>query len=219
MINSRRKKVILATILTASMALLIGTTHDNQILAEESEEKKYTKANNIEIHAVFEFPEGIEETDGFQVYKQMSGFERDSGPKFKLEGVVNSDKAMLYEAADMFYERGMAAWSPHKFSDFDVDIYLHQDGITIRHFKYADCDITEYKVDTFFDKEEGWTTSKGFATVDVFEFSCDGYEPNNPLYDLMKTNGYRVDIPSTSDLDNTQTWEDHPKFQSVPFGN
>ena len=219
MINSRRKKVILTAILTASMALFIGTTHDNQILAEESEERKYTKANNIEIHAVFEFRDGIEETDGFQVYKQMSGFERDSDPQFKLEGVVSSDKAMLYEAADTFYKRGMSPWSQHKYSDFDVDIYLHQDGITMRHFKYADCSIIDYKVDTFFDKEEGWTTSKGFATVDVFEFSCDGYEPNNPLYDLMKTNGYRIDIPSTSDLDNTQTWEDHPKFQSVPFGN
>ncbi len=219
MIKSRQKKIILATILTASLALFIGSIHDNQILAEESEEKKYTKANNIEIHAVFEFRDGIEETDGFQVYKQMSGFDRDSNPEFKLEGVVSSDKAMLYEAADMFYKKGNSPWAQHKYSDFDADIYLHQEGITMRHFKYADCSITEYKVDTFFDKEEGWTTSKGFATVDVFEFSCDGYEPNNPLYDLMKTNGYQVDIPSTSDPENTQTWEDHPKFQSVPFGN
>jgi len=216
MINSIQKKVVLASIIASSLVLLVGTTHDTQILAEELEEKKYTTANEIEIHAVFEFHEGIEETDGFQVYKQMAGFDRNSEtPKFKLEGVVNSDKAMLYEAADMFYQRSNFPASQHSFSQFDVDIYLHQNGVTLRHFTYTYCTITDYKVDTFFDKEEGWTTSKGFAIVDEFEFVCSGYKPNNPLYDLMKTNGYQVITQSSLDLDNNiETWADHPKFQN-----
>jgi hypothetical protein len=219
MINSKQKKVIAATTMTVLLGLMISLTQEIQIYAEE-DEKKYTSANDIAIHTVFNFREGSMESDGFQVYKQMSGFARHAeSPMFKLEGVVDSDKAYLYEAADMAYHRGDTD-NQHKFALFEVDIYLHIDGVTLRHFSYKDCEVTDYAVTTLFDKEEGWTTSKGFAIVDEFVFECNGYKPNNPLYDLMKTNGYTVESNSKSTLDldsNLPTWESHPKFQSVPF--
>lgn len=220
MIKTVTKKIILASIIIASLAILVGTTQVNQIVAEESDDKKYTKANDVAIHTVFTFREAIEESDGFQVYKQMSGFDRQSeSPKFKLEGVVDFDRVYLYEAADMAYHRGIAE-SQHQYGQFDVDIYLHKEGMTLRHFKYTDCAVSDYEVTTLFDKEEGWTTSKGFAIIDEFEFQCSGYKPNNPLYDLMKTNGYKVSSQSSLELDNNMpTWEDHPKFKSVPFRN
>lgn len=203
-----------------SLALLIGITQGTQILAEEADEKKYTNANDVTIHTVFTFREAVEESDGFQVYKQMSGFDRQTeSPMFKLEGVVDYDRVYLYEATDMAYNRGITQ-TQHKYGHFDVDIYLHKEGMTLRHFKYSDCSVIDYQVVTLFDKEEGWTTSKGFAIIDEFEFECSGYQPNNPLYDLMKTNGYQVSTQSSLDLDNNiETWEDHPKFKSVPFGN
>ncbi|MFB5598208.1 MAG: hypothetical protein ACE5RJ_04240, partial [Nitrosopumilaceae archaeon] len=164
------------------VAIFYAVGQHTKIMAEETNEKKYESANEIAIHTIFTFREGIEKIDGFQVYNQMSGFVRQSeSPTFKLEGVVNSDKSMLYEAADMYYKRGLSPWSQHEFSQFDVDIYLHQNGVTLRHFKYTDCDITEYKIGTLFDKEEAWF-GKGFAIVDEFEFTCSGYQPNNPLY-------------------------------------
>ncbi len=197
------------------MAILIGTTQGTQILAEEVDKKKYTNANDVTIHTVFTFREAVEESDGFQVYKQMSGFDRQTeSPMFKLEGVVDYDRVYLYEAADMAYHRGITD-TQHKYGQFDVDIYLHKEGMTLRHFKYKDCSVVDYQVITLFDKEEGWTTSKGFAIIDEFEFECNGYQPNNPLYDLMKTNGYRASTQSSLDLDkNIETWEDHPKFQN-----
>ena len=138
----------------------------------------------------------------------MSGFDLSlESPTFKLEGVMDFDRAYLYEAADMSFKRGIFD-TQHNYAQFDVDVYLHKDGITLRHFKYADCRITDYKVVTLFDKEEGWTTSKGFATIDEFEFECSGYKPNNPLFDLMKTNGYKANTVSSLDLRDTQTWSD-----------
>ena len=219
MISPMQKKVILASVMTVSLALLIGMAHGTQILAEEVDEKKYTSANDIAIHTVFTFREAVEESDGFQVYKQMAGFDlQTESPTFKLEGVLDSDRVYLYEAADMAYHRGIN--SQHQYGQFDVDIYLHKEGMTLRHFKYTDCEISDYEVTTLFDKEEGWTTSKGFAIIDEFEFECSGYKPNNPLYDLMKTNGYKTSSQSSLELDNNMpTWEDHPKFKSVPFGN
>ncbi len=138
----------------------------------------------------------------------MAGFDRLTGsPTFKLEGVLDSDRVYLYEAADMAYHRGIT-YSQHQYGHFDVDIYLHKEGMTLRHFKYTDCAVNDYEVTTLFDKEEGWTTSKGFAIIDEFEFGCNGYQPNNPLYDLMKTNGYHASTESSLDLRDTQTWSD-----------
>ena len=175
----------------------------SNIYAEETEEKQYTKANNVAIHTVFEFRAGVEESDGFQVYKQMSSFDRNlESPIFKLEGVMDFDRPHLYEAADMAYLRGVGE-TQHKYGQFDV--YLHKDGQTLRHFKYSDCSVSDYKVVTLFDKEEGWTTSKGFAIIDEFEFECSGYSPNNPTYDAM----FAVEpanTPSSKDLRNTQDW-------------
>ncbi len=202
-----QKKLILASVLTISLVTLVGMSQP-QIFAEETNEKQYTKANDIAIHTVFSFRAAIEESDGFQVYKQMSGFDRDSeSPAFKLEGVMDFDRPHLYEAADMAFKRGISN-TQHNYAQFDVDVYLHKDGTTLRHFKYADCSVSDYKVVTLFDKEEGWTTSKGFATIDEFEFECSGYNPNNPLFDLMKTNGYHAETISSLDLRDTQTWSD-----------
>lgn len=205
--NTTQKKFILALMLTVSLVTLIGTTQQ-QIFAEETDEEQYTKANNIAIHTVFEFHDTIEESDNFQVYTQMSGFDFSSeSPTFKLEGVMAFDRAYLYEAADMTYYRGISN-TQHDYGQFDVDIYLHKDGTTLRHFTYSDCSVRDYKVSTLFDKEEGWTTSKGFATIDEFEFECSGYKPNNSLFDLMKTNGYTSNQESSLDLRDTQTWSD-----------
>ena len=202
-----QKKLILASVLIVSLVTL-SVLVQPQIFAEETEEKQYTKANNVAIHTVFEFRGGIEESDGFQVFKQMSGFDRESeSPTFKLEGVIDFDRAYLYEADDMTFNRGIHD-SQHQYGLFEVDVYLHKDGQTLRHFKYTDCSVNDYKVVTLFDKEEGWTTSKGFATIDEFEFECSGFKPNNPLIDLMKTNGYHANTESSLDLRDTQTWSD-----------
>ncbi len=133
-------------------------------------ETQYTKANNISIHTVSSFREKIEESDGFQVYTQVSGFDRSSGsPIFRLEGVMDSDKTYLYEAADVTFQRGISN-TQHDYRQFDVDVYLHKDDTPLRHFKYTDYSVVDYKITTLFDKEEGWTSDKGFATIDEFMF-------------------------------------------------
>ena len=194
---------ILASVLVISLVTL--SIAQPQIFAEETDEKQYTKANDVTIHTVFDFRAGIEESDGFQVYKQISGFSNSESSTFRLKGIVDSDRAYLYEAADMAFKRGISNVQ-HMYGQFDVDVYLQKEGIILRHFKYVDCSILDYKVTTLFDKEEGWTTDKGFATIDEFEFGCSGYKPNNPLFDLMKTDGHKADTDSSLDLKDTQTW-------------
>jgi hypothetical protein len=205
-----KKKFILASLLTVSMVALFGISQQ-QISAEETDEKQYVRGNDVEIYTVFSFRDAVEESGSFQIFEQLSGFDRISeSAVFKLEGAVNYDRIYLYEAADMTFVRGVTN-TQHDYGQFDVDVYLQKDGVTFRQFEYSDCNIVDYHVSTQSDKEEGWTTSKGFTTIDVFEFECNGYTPNNPLFDQMNVGDYSADTQSSMDLKDTQTWSNEYK--------
>ena len=167
------------------------------------------RGNDVTIRTEFTFRDAVERSDGFQIFKQVSGFDRTSGSTaFNLAGAVNYDRMYLYEAADMTFQRGVTNIQ-HNYGQFDVDIYLQKDGTTFRHFEYSNCNIVDYTVDTMFDKEEGWTTSKGFTTIDEFEFECNGYMPHNPLFESMNAaDRYKASTESSMDLRDTQSWSD-----------
>jgi hypothetical protein len=199
--------MLLASILVVSLATMFGITQQ-QISAEETDEKQYVRGNDVEIYTVFNFRNTVEESGSFQIFEQLSGFDRaNESAVFKLEGAVNYDRIYLYEAADMTFVRGISNIQ-HDYGKFGVDVYLQKDGVTFRQFEYSDCNMVDYRVSTKSDKEEGWTTSKGFTTIDEFEFQCNGYKPNNPLFDQMNADGYKADTQSSMDLKDTQTWTD-----------
>ncbi|QMU53438.1 MAG: hypothetical protein GKS07_08030 [Nitrosopumilus sp.] len=205
--NGIKKKFILASLLGVSLVALFGVAQQ-QISADEDDERQYPTANDIEIHTVFSFRDAVEESDSFQIYDQVSGFDRGAeSPVFTLQGAVDYDRVHLYEAADMTFLHGPSETN-HDYGQFDVDVYLHKDGTVFRYFKYSDCSVISYKVQTLFDKEEGWFTSKGFATVDQFQFACNGYKPNNPVFDAVNSSDEKADTQSSLDLKNTQTWAD-----------
>ena len=203
-----KKKFILASLLTVSLVTLFGVAQQ-QISAEETDEKQYVRGNDVTIRTEFTFRDTVEKSDGFQIFKQVSGFDRTSDSTvFNLAGAVNYDRMYLYEAADMTFQRGVTNIQ-HDYGQFDVDIYLQKDGTAFRHFEYSDCNIVDYTVDTMFDKEEGWTTSKGFTTIDEFEFECNGYMPHNPLFESMNAaDRYKANTESSMDLRDTQSWSD-----------
>ena len=203
-----KKKFILASLLTVSLVTLFGVTQQ-QISAEETDEKQYVRGNDVTIRTEFTFRDTVEKSDGFQIFKQVSGFDRTSDSTvFNLAGAVNYDRMYLYEAADMTFQRGVTNIQ-HDYGQFDVDIYLQKDGTIFRHFEYSDCNIVDYTVDTMFDKEEGWTTSKGFTTIDEFEFECNGYMPHNPLFESINAaDRYNASTESSMDLRDTQSWSD-----------
>ncbi len=209
----------LCVIATLSIVSISGFQF-NEIVAEENDDTPYTFTNEVEILVVFNGQKGTLETDGFQIFKQLSGFDKNNeAPKFKLEGAVSDKHPILYEAADYTFEKqGMTGNGP--YDQFSVDVILHKDGSVFRQFSYTNCALDYYEVDTLFDKEEGWNTSKGFTILDEFTFACSGYKPSNPTFELQKTNGYSLGSVSTMDLEtDLLTWEDHTEFKSVPFEN
>ncbi len=190
----------------------------NEIVAEETSEKKgYTFAENTKITAIFSFYDGTEISD-FEVFEQESGYDLDHTPIFKLERIVGHTP-MLHQISDMAHKYYRSS-TDNLYHDFDVTILLAQEGNVIRQYEYQSCDITDNKVETLFDKEEGWNTSKGFAVIDKYEFTCFGYTPYSPTYYEMTNNHEKSKTVSSITMEEPKEfWYDHIKFQNLPFKN
>ena len=190
--------------------LSVGIFQLTEIIAEETE-NGYKYAEDTTITAQFNFENEKSVLHPFEVFEQMSGFELSDVAEFQLEKVVG-ETPLLHEAADRAHKYSLnEQYYNGKF--FDVDILIHQDANVLRHLEYNRCQITDYTVETLFDKEEAWM-GKGFVLLDKFEFSCKGYDPNSPAFEEMMNNHKKGQSMSTMDLiDPEFTWEDHPKFQ------
>lgn len=185
---------------TSLLVGLLMVAFSNQIQAEEEEEEKYKFADGVSVTGIFDFREGTEVIE-FEVFKQMGGFSiADETPEFELTRIVGNTP-LLHKATDLAQKYRVNQFGvdyPMKY--FDVEIILSQDGLPVRAFSYHDCTVTDYQVDTLFDKEEGWM-GKGFAITDTIEFLCDGYQPQNVTYEyLMDAKKERADTISSLDL-------------------
>ena len=209
--------VAVSIIATLALASIAGFQL-NEIVAEETSEKKgYTFAENTKITAVFSFDGGTEISD-FEVFEQESGFDLTQSAVFELERIVGNTP-MLHEVSDMAHKYSRSTFD-HAYKDFDVTILLAQEGNVIRQYDYTSCDVTDNVVKTLHDKEEGWNTSKGFAVIDKYEFTCNGYTPYSPVYYEMTNNAEKsTTISSTNMEEPKEFWYDHIKFQKYPFGN
>ena len=124
-------------------------------------------------------------------------------PTFELAGIVGNTP-MLYDTVDKNLKLQGQTGSHQNLDLFSVDIDLMVDGEIVRGFNYNECRVTDYVVKTERSKEENYW--KGFPLVNTFDFECQGYHPNNPIYDAM----YEVDSGkniSSMDLRDTQDWD------------
>lgn len=216
--NYLKTTIVAVSIITTLALASIAGFQLNEIIAEETSEKKgYTFAENTKITAVFSFDDGTEIAD-FEVFEQKSGFDTSKSPVFVLERIVGNTP-MLHQASDMAhkYSRSVLA---SQYSDFDVTILLAQEGSVIRQYDYKSCDITDNIVKTLHDKEEGWNTSKGFAVTDKYKFTCSGYTPFSPVYQEMTNNEEKPNTVSSTNMEEPKEfWYDHIKYKNPPFGN
>ncbi len=168
---------------------------------------------DLSAFATFTFNGGIEKIE-FSMFKQNSVLTatEDTGdetildkatyPTIELRGIVG-DYPMLYKYVDQLRTvQGVGGTQSKELIDIDIDLVSGVD--TIRGFNYANCRVIDYKVSTETNKEESYVKNK-FALENVFDFECQGYHPNNPVYDAM----FKVDkanTPSSKDLRDTQDW-------------
>ena len=130
---------------------------------------------DLKIKTTFKFPTGNEEVNSFKVFTQNSGYKWNETPSFQLWGAVGADKEILYETAEMTYDRRGAAHDSD-YGEFDVDVTVTHDSTTLRKLAYTDCHITNYYVTTLHDNDETFSGKTKFVYADVFAFECGGYK-------------------------------------------
>ncbi len=157
--------------------------------------------------ATFDF-NGARETINFPLFEQSDILSK-SNPTFELGGIVG-DYPLLYKRVDEAAKiTQMNTGASIGQELFNVDVSLMYDEIQVREFSYTNCRVVDYIVETQTNKEE--TYFKGHALSNTFEFECQGYHPNDPIYNVMFDTD-KADTQSSSDLRDTQTWSDAFKY-------
>jgi len=202
---------IIASIIV--VAFTIGISYQGS--TAETLEFDPTKAaiNDLEIEATFNFVGfGDLGLKTFSVYQQTSGFKRGDPVSFRLVGLAGIDKIGLYQLADKSAQQRFGS-QIDPINQFGVTVAIVQNEQVLHEFKYNECRVEDYKVATLFDADETFSGKTQFAIVDIFDFECKGYEPNTPLFEIIKQKVLEMDTTSTMDLVPGVTWKEHKSFQ------
>ena len=176
----------------------------------------------LDVVTTFTFGDGVETVE-FSMFKQnevLTATEKvndDNGdkdvaadaftrktvyPNIELRGIVG-DYPLLYNHLDDNQKmKGVIGTQLKDLADIDVQIVSN--GEVIRGFNYNNCRATNYAVETDTNKDESYVKNK-FALETVIDFECQGYHPNNPIYDAMFEIESADNITS-ADLRDTQNW-------------
>ena len=135
----------------------------------------------------FEFKDGMEKIE-FPVFNLISGF-AESGSivvaEFEVEGVIGNHP-LLQKAIDN--SRKVAGVSSSSNVDFDALVEFTNGESVLRGLDFTDCRVSNAKITTLSDKEEGFVGKSGFVVVEQLGFTCSGIDPINMHYDKLKIN-------------------------------
>lgn len=195
-----KKTPIIAALVIVAVALIVSLSQ-TQITAAQSASKGnnvYVFGEGVNPQATFAFKDATVTYD-FQLFDMTSNlfgnsaagsnfqYARQNSPEFTLARIVGSTP-YLHAAVDQSYHYGgRLASQDYPFKQFDVTVELNQAGSSQKTFTYKDCSITNYKVNTRTDNEEGYVTGgkSGFAIVETYNFQCNGFNMESPEYNAM----------------------------------
>lgn len=133
----------------------------------------FLQAENVTSNLTFTFRDGIE-THEFPVFKTTSDHAENRGTSFQIQGVV-SDTPHLHKALDEAYKFRTVDDAEFNYKFFDVDVVFTSNENSRKIFRYIDCQIADYVVDTLSHWQRGYLTDGwGFAIVYTIDFECNG---------------------------------------------
>lgn len=147
---------------------------------EDFGQTPYKFAEDARAIVTLEFNGGTEIIE-FPIFESLSGFAEadDNNPSFHVEGIVSSH-SLLDQAINQARNVGGITTAIH--DDFDARVEFTNNGNSVRGLDYSDCRVSSFFIETYFDKEEGYTGKRGFAIVEQIDFECSGISPQNPTY-------------------------------------
>jgi len=145
----------------------------------------FTFANNVTTSVTFSFENGVEKIE-FPVFNLVSGYEESSEnvvPEFEVEGILDY-YPLMYDAIDK--SRQVSGLTTASNIDFDALVEFTDSKSVLRGLDFKDCRISEAKITTKTDKEEGFTGKSGFAIVHQLTSTCAGVKGVNMHYDSIR---------------------------------
>jgi hypothetical protein len=158
---------------------------DNDFAFTDYGESGFNFANNVKTSVTFMFENG-EEKIQFPVFNLVSGYEESTDnvvAEFEVEGVLDY-YPLLFDAIDK--SRQVSGLSTASNVDFDALVEISNDESVLRGFDFTSCRISDAKITTQTDKEEGFTGKSGFVLVLQSSFTCSGINGVNMYYDELK---------------------------------
>ena len=171
-----------------SVTLILGLSESDKIRAADtpSGNKLYPFAEDVYPVATFNFVDATV-THDFQLFSQTSGFGntgRGATPEFVLQKVIG-DTPYLHKVLDLTHERSNRVTTGNSEWEFGVTVDVMQGQKTLISYKYDRCFITNYKVNTEFDKAESFTGKDAFAMLEQYTITCGGYDIVNTTYEKL----------------------------------
>ncbi|NDB32738.1 MAG: hypothetical protein EB150_07520 [Nitrososphaeria archaeon] len=203
--NTQKLKAtsIIVAIAIASIALIVNLSQTANVQAVDPPKGNnvYVFGEGVNPQATFTFRDTAVTYD-FQLFDMTtnlfgttaSGFTTTRGvPEFTLARIVG-DTPYLHKAVDQTYENGGKSIQDYQYKVFDVTVNLVQAGEPMKTLEYKDCTISNYKINTRTDNEEGYVTGgkTGFAVVETYSFGCNGLALKSPTYDAMITSQHEA---------------------------
>jgi len=164
---------------------------------------EFTFANNMKTSVTFNYDFGSEQIE-FPVFNLVSAYAESVDnvvAEFSVEGLLEY-YPLLYRVIDD--SRGVSGNSNSINLDFDALVEFTNGEDTLRGLEFRKCIITDAKITTQRDKEEGFTGKSGFVLVHQLGFTCSGLSPVNMHYDELKGDTIRGKSLSSTFLEPIQ---------------
>ena len=168
-----------------------GLTSDNDFKITKNNsfmdygDSGFTFANDMNTSITFSFDNGKEQIH-FPVFNLISGYGESSEnvvAEFKVEGVLDY-YPLLFNAIDQ--SRKVSGLSTASNLDFNALVEFSNAESTQRGLDFSSCRISDARITTQTDKEEGFTGKSGFVLVIQSTFTCSGLKGINMYYDDLR---------------------------------
>ena len=188
------------TTTNSSYDQLKEATPRNNMIENTVTTSEFPQGTGTKAVVKFTYDNGVE-VISFPMFEQGKVLVK-ANPSFSLTGLIE-DTPMLYKHVDNSLALTSSTGSTNFLEDFDVDVDLVMSDRTVRGFNYVDCRVVDYVAQTKINNEE--TYFKAFANSNSINFECQGYHPNNPVYDAMFTYE-KAKTKNSLDLRDTSQW-------------
>lgn len=141
-------------------------------------------AKDTKTNVTFMYDHGTEKIQ-FPVFNLVSAYEESQEnvvAEFEVEGVLEY-YPLLYKAIKN--SRDVSGTTFASNEDFDAKVEFTSGEDVLRGFDFKECVVSDAKVVTKADKEEGFTGKSGFAVVHQLGFTCSGLKPINANYEKL----------------------------------